>query len=348
MKKLLLFLVLGLFTFGLAACTPEEEELDSDYLNQPYADQTITIYFVPSIPADEILEYTEPLADMVVEQLANMGIEVAGVEILVSSSYEAAGEALLSGTGDVGFLPGGTYVMYADEDNSPVDVILTATRAGLTKDSSNAADWNDGEPTEGDSEYQVGYYKGLIVAGTSDAARTVADKVNAGNTLVWDDVKDLNWCVRSATSSSGYIYPNIWLMENFDGKTFDDITNLTETSGYGDTMASLATGTCDVGTIYADARRDYADDWTSSYARTESVWAETDVIGVTANIYNDTISISNVNIDERLEMALTLAFINIANTEAGLAVMEVYSHEGYVIADDSDYDDARTASDLSN
>lgn len=347
MKKFLVLFLALLLVFSLSACDDEEIVL-GDYLNQPYADQTITIYFVPSRPADEILEYTAPLAAMIEQQLLDMGIVVAGVEIIVSSSYEAAGEALLAGTGDVGFLPGGTYVMYADEDDSPVDVILTATRAGLTKDSMNAIDWNDGLPTEGDPSYQVGYYKGLIIAGTSAAARTLADKVNAGTTLVWDDIKDLKWCTRSATSSSGYIYPNIWLMENFDGKTFDDITNIQETSGYGETMSSLATGTCDVGTIYADARRDYADDWTTTYGRTDSVWAETDVVGVTANIFNDTISISSVNIDERLQMALTLAFINIANTTEGLAVMEVYSHQGYMIAEDSDYDDARTASDMSN
>lgn len=346
MKKLLVLVLSLLLVFSLSACE-DDEVIIGDYLNQPYASQTITVYFVPSRPADEILEYTEPLAAMVKAQLMDMGIEVKEIEILVSSTYEAAGEAMLSGTADVGFLPGGTYVMFADEDNSPVDVILTATRAGLTKDSSVAKDWNDGLATEGDPDYQVAYYKGLIIAGTSAAARTLSDKVNAGTALVWDDVKDLNWCVRSSSSSSGYIYPNIWLMENFDGKTFDDITNLTITSGYGDTLSSLAIGTCDVGTIYADARRDYADDWTTTYARSASIWTETDVVGVTANIYNDTISISSVNIDERLEMALSLAFINIANTEAGLAVMEVYSHQGYTIAHDEDYDDARTASALS-
>ena len=170
--------------------------------------------------------------------------------------------------------------------------------------------------------------------------------MNAGTTLVWDDVKDLDWCVRSATSSSGYIYPAVWLSEQF-GKTFDDVTGtVTITGGYGDTMASLATGTCDVGTIYADARRDYADDWTSTYGRTESVWDETDVVGVTANIMNDTISVSTVNLDRYLIAAITLAFINIAQTEEGLAVMAVYSHEGYITVSDSDYDPARAAAAL--
>jgi len=338
MKKVLALLMFLGFVFGLTACNQKVD----------YSDYTLKVYFVPSRPADEILTITEPLADLLKTELFNLGYEVAGVEILVSSTYEAAGEALLAGTGDIAFLPGGTYVMYADIEDSPVDVILAATRAGLSKDSEDAADWNDGLATEGDSEYQVAYYKGLIVAGTSTAARTLADKVNAGTPLVWDDVKSLNWCVRSATSSSGYIYPAIWLAENFDNHTFDDVAaaggTVTVTGGYGDTMSSLAVGTCDVGTIYADARRDYADEWTAEYGRTESIWAETDVVGVTANIMNDTISVSYVNLDAGIVEAIQQAFLNIAQTEAGLAVMAVYSHEGYTIVTDEDYDDARTAS----
>ena len=345
MKKLLVLFLSLLLVVSLSACDDDEVVL-GDYLNQPYADQVITVYFVPSRPADEILEYTEPLAAMIEQQLLDMGIVVSGVEIIVSSSYEAAGEALLAGTGDVGFLPGGTYVMYADETDSPVDVILTATRAGLTKDSMDAIDWNDGVATDGDPDYQVGYYKGLIIAGTSTAGRALADKVNAGTELVWDDVKDLNWCVRSATSSSGYIYPNLWVYTNFDGKTFEDLDNVFETGGYGATMAELAVGTCDVGTIYADARMHYGGSWTEDYGRTDSIWDETDVIGVTGNIMNDTISVSRVNLDQGIIDAIQQAFINLAQTDAGLAVMEVYNHTNYVVALDSDYDSARDLRDF--
>jgi phosphonate transport system substrate-binding protein len=336
MKKLLLLVLTVFAVFTLSACGNKEEE-------NPYEDLTLKVYFVPSRPADEILEITEPLAELLKAELMELGFDVAGVDILVSSTYEAAGEALLGGTGDVAFIPGGTYVAYKDVADSPVEVILAATRAGLTKDSSNAMDWNDGVATDGDDDYQVAYYKGLLVAGTSAAARTLADKVNNGDTLVWADVKDLNFCVRSATSSSGYIYPAIWMQEMFD-KTFDDVEGtVTQTGGYGDTMASLATGTCDVGTIYADARRDYADEWVGEYSRTLTIWEETDVIGVTGNIMNDTISVSMVNLDQDLADAIQQAFLNIAETEAGQLVMTVYSHQGYTVVTDAEYAGARAA-----
>ena len=336
MKKLLVLFLSLVLVFTLSGC--QDEEID-------YSEHTLTVYFVPSRPADEILTITAPLEQMLLDELADAGYDLEGVDIIVSSSYEAAGEAMLSGTADVGFLPGGTYIMYADEDDSPVDVILTATRAGLQKDSELAKDWNDGEST-GTFNWQVAYYKGLIIAGISADARTLAAKVNAGTDLVWDDVKDLNWCVRSSTSSSGYIYPTLWMMDNFDGKDFDDASSVTTTTGYGDTMSKLATGVCDVGTIYADARRDYADEWVGDYGRTLTIWDETDVVGVTSNIYNDTISVSEVNLDEGIIEAIQQAFLNIAETREGLLVMMVYSHDGYIVAVDEDYDDARAAAAL--
>lgn len=336
MKKAFLALTLLLSAFVLAACGGSEG----------YADQTLTVYFVPSRPADEILEITEPLADLLKAELAELGFEVGDVKILVSSTYEAAGEALLAGTGDIAYLPGGTYVSYKDVDGSPVEVILASTRGGLNKDSADAADWNDGQPTEADPNYQVAYYKGLLIAGPSAAGQAVSDKVNSGADLVWDDIKDLNYCVASATSSSGYIYPSVWLLDTF-GKSFDDVEGtVTTTSGYGDSAASIATGTCDVATFYADARRDYANNWEGDYGRSASIWDETNVIGVTANVMNDTISVSNVNMDQDLIDAIQQAFLNIAETPEGLDVMSVYSHQGYTEVSDSDYDAARTAAEI--
>lgn len=335
MKKLLSLLLVTALVLVLAACGGDDKV--------DYSEHTLTVYFVPSRPAAEILTMTAPLEQMLLDELALAGYDLAGVEILVSSTYEAAGIAMLAGTADIAYLPGGTYVMFADSaevPNSPVEVILSASRSGLSKDSLDAIDWNDGSATTA-IEGQVSYYKGLLIAGPSDAGRLLASKVNAGTTLVWNDIKDLNWCVSSPSSSSGFIYPNLWIYENFGGMTFADMPNVTTSGSYGAKMAELATGSCDVGTIYADARRDYADEWVGEYARTLTIWDETDVIGVTPNIMNDTISVSRVNLDQGIIDAIQQAYLNIAETAAGLEVMAVYSHGGYVIAVDSDYDSAK-------
>ncbi len=337
MKKLLtIALMLVLATSLFAGCTPEAVD--------PPADDTTTIeklvvYFVPSREPEEIVTATEPLKELLINELATMGYEIGEVDIQVGTSYEAVGEALSAGTAHVGLIPGGTYVLYDDG----CDVILTATRAGLNKDSDVAADWNDGLPTTGDGP-QVTYYKGLIVAGPSEKGQAIAAKVNNGEALTKEDMMGLNWGVRSATSSSGYIYPSLWLEDQF-GITLSDITTKVQTDSYGSSVAQLASGMIDVATFYADARRDYADKWNTDFGADGSIWEQTNVVGVTEGIYNDTISVTNNNADMTPEFkaALQDAFINIAKTEEGLAVIDIYAHEGYQKAVSEDYDGARAA-----
>ena len=92
---------------------------------------TLNVYFVPSRDPDEIVTATEPLANLMQTELAGLGYDIGEVKITVGTTFEAVGEALAAGTADVGFIPGGTYVLYDDG----ADVILTATRDGLNKDS---------------------------------------------------------------------------------------------------------------------------------------------------------------------------------------------------------------------
>ena len=117
------------------------------------------------------------------------------VDITVGTSYEAVGEALAAGTADVGLIPGGTYVLYDDG----CDVLLTATRDGLSIDSDNAKDWNDNAPTEPTTE-QVTSYRALMIAGPSAKGQELAAKVNAGEALTWEDVSSANWSVANSSS----------------------------------------------------------------------------------------------------------------------------------------------------
>mgnify|MGYP002979254702 CR=1 FL=1 len=98
----------------------------------------------------------------------------------------------------------------------------------------------------------------------------------------------------------------------------------------------------------ADARRDYAERWNTEFNREASIWEETNVIGVTAPIYNDTISVSKNSeiMDDALIAALQNAFINIGNTDEGKQVIAIYSHNGYQKAQSSDYDNERAAQKL--
>lgn len=301
----------------------------------------LVVYFVPSRDPAEIQEATEPLSEMLKAELSELGFDFENIRIEVGTSFEAVGEALSSGTAQVGFIPGGTYVLYDDG----VDVALTATRFGLSHDSDNPADWNTA-PTE-NTDKKVTYYRALIVAGPSEKGQELAAKINNGEELTLDDIQSATWAVSSNTTSpAGYIYPSLWLEENF-GISITDLNNKVALDNYATMLSQLASGQVDVMVTYADARLDYADQWTSSFGRTASIWDETNLIGVTEGIYNDTISVTkDSSMTPELKEAIQQAFINIGNTEEGQEIISIYSHKGYEIGNNSDYDAERAAQEL--
>ena len=285
---------------------------------------------------------------------ANLGYDIGEVDITVGTSYEATGEAMSAGTIDVGWLPGGTYAIYSQ--NGEVAVILTATRAGLSNDSENPADWNGEANKTLPTEEQVKFYRSLIYAAPTEKGKALAAKANAGEEITWDDLNDCVWAVGNTSSSAGYIYPTMWLMDHYDGKKISDLSSVL-TLGYADAFAQAAAEQVDIICCYADGRRDYETAWNlpvdqqddtgkQGMGREDSIWNELNVIGVTPGIYNDTVAITTakpeINNPEFIA-ALQQALINIIGTEEGAQIFSVYSHTGYAIANDSDYDGARQA-----
>lgn len=329
-------------TQATQATQESEAATESAESTENIAIDTLRVAFVPSREPEEIITATEPLKQLLTDELATLGYDIGNVDITVGTSYEAVGEALSAGTTDVGLIPGGTYVLYDDG----CDVILTATRDGLSIDSDDPKDWNDNAPTEPTDE-QVTSYRALIIAGPSEVGKALSDKVNNGEELTWDDVNGANWSVANSSSPAGYIYPSLWLQENYN-HNITELAHAVQSDSYGSAFARLASGQVDVLCTYADARRDYVDEWTGEYAMTNSIWDDTAVIGVTPAIYNDTISVSKTSaiMDDAFKEALTQAFINIGETDEGKEVIAIYSHNGYQRAQSSDYDSERAAQEM--
>ncbi len=314
-----------LFVFLLTGCgSSEDDKVIED----------LSVSFVPSAPADEILTAAAPLEDMLKEELAKSGYTVENVDIEVGTTYEAVGEALTTGSTDIALIPGGTYVMYED---SGAELALTATRDALSVDSAEPADWN-AAPTEYTSDSAT-FYRSLIVAGPSEYGQELSDKVANGEDLTYDDLAQAQWCVQSSSSSAGYLYPSLWLTENYD-KSISDLPNQVEIKGYGEAVSRLASEQCDVAPMYADARMDNQASWNEDQG---DIFEATNVIGVTDPIMNDTISVSSESdiYSEDFLKAVQDAFINIASTEEGLATVKPYSHTGYEIGNPDDYDAER-------
>lgn len=342
MKKFLALLLAVAMIVGCTSAMAEAVKMDK-----------LTLQFVPSKDADVIITGTKNLPDLLKAELLKQGYDVGTIDISVGTSYEATGEAMAAGTIDIGWLPGGTYALYSDD----VDVILTATRAGLSNDSTDAKTWNGDANKTTPTDQQVTFYRSLIYATPSAYGKELAAKVNAGEALTWDDLNKANWAVLKNSSSAGYIYPTMWLMDKYDGKKITDLANVVTLSGYGESFAQAAAEAVDVIVCYADGRRDYEAAWKiatdqkddtgkAGMGRSDSIWNELNVIGVTAPIYNDTVSITKAIpavYNPEFIKAMQTALINIIGTEEGKAIFSVYSHTGYALATDADYDGARKA-----
>lgn len=173
MKKLLALLLALVLCLSAVSALAETKKLDK-----------LTFQFVPSKDADVIITGTKNLPELVKAEMLKQGYDIGEVEISVGTNYNATGEALAAGSIDVGWLPGGTYALYSDE----TDVILTATRAGLSNDSTDPATWNGDANKTLPTDQQVTFYRSLIYAGPSEYGKQLAAKVNAGEKLTWEDL----------------------------------------------------------------------------------------------------------------------------------------------------------------
>ncbi len=326
---------------GTEAQKAENEESEAPAQTEEI--DSLKIAFSPYADADVITASTEPLELLLQETLRAKGYDVKNIDMTVGTSYTAVGEALSAGSADLGFISGGNYVLFSDD----CDVLLTALRYAINKDSDNPADWNDGTIEENTEEMST-YYRSIILAGPSEKGQELIRKVNDGEELTWDDLNSATWTVLGPTSASGYIYPCLWLQEHY-GKSISDLDHVVESESHTTALARLAAGQADVMVSYGHIRIKNAPVWISDYAGTDEMVNQTGIIGVTEGIYNDMIAYSKASdlmADEAFRQAVGEAFIEIAQTEEGKEIISVFSQVGYEWGDDANYDGERAAQEL--
>ena len=326
-----------------AANGSESAASESTESTEPKAVDSLKIAFSPYADADTITTATEPLENLLKEELLTKGYDVADIDMTVGTSYTAVGEALSAGSADIGFISGGNYVLFSDD----CDVLLTALRYAINKDSEDPKDWNDGTIEENTDQMST-YYRSIILAGPSEKGQELLAKVNNGEELTWDDLNSATWAVMGPTSASGYIYPSLWLQEHY-GKTIADLDHVVQSDSHSTSLARLATGQADVMVSFGHIRIKNAPKWETELGGTAPMVEQTGVIGVTEGIYNDMIAYSknsDTMADEDFRKALGESFIEIADTDEGREIISVFSQVGYTWGQDSDYDGERAAQEL--
>lgn len=268
-----------------------------------YTPKTLTVQFVPSTSANTLEAKAKPLEGLLEKQLGGK----IKVKVTVSTSYNALVEAMKSKQVDVGFLPPDGYVQAHKQ--KAANVLLMAERYGVK------------EPGGKNTTKLVKSYNAMIVVKKGSSIKS------------WKDLKGKKIAVQDATSSSGYIWPVAELKEKgLDVVKQDTLTTVT---GHDQGVMSVLNGDTDAAFVFEDARQLVEKDVPNIMKKVVPIYV------TEKPIPNDTISVRS-DMNKSFEKKLKKAFKAIAKSKKGRKIIEnVYQHEGYVDAKDSDFNIVR-------
>ncbi|MBE3596863.1 MAG: phosphate/phosphite/phosphonate ABC transporter substrate-binding protein [Hydrogenibacillus sp.] len=151
------------------------------------------------------------------------------------------------------------------------------------------------------------------------------------------DLKGKKIAFVDPASTSGYVYPVVLLKKNgIDPEK--DITPIMS-GGHDKAILALLRGDADVAVSFDDAR-------TIVEKTDPDVMNKTRILTYTDNIPNDTVSVRS-SLPEAWKEKIKAAFLGIAEDEHGKQIIQdIYSHDGYTEAKDSDFDVVREANRL--
>lgn len=234
---------------------------------------------------------------------AELGMEV---NVTVATDYNGLIEAMASNQVHVGLLAPASYVLASDE--GAAEVILKALRYDVADDGSPLTTLVDG-------------YKSQLIVGKDSGITGVAD------------LEGKRIAISSFTSTSGFVWPANLLADNgIDPQT--DVTWV-NAGGHDNAVLAVINGDADAAFTFKDARTLVVGDYPDVNDRVI-------FLQDTENIPNDTIAVIPT-LDPDLKERIQEAFLAIAEDATKIAVMDaIYSHKGYAVAVDSEYDIVRT------
>lgn len=237
------------------------------------------------------------------QQLLSDELEVP-VKVHIATNYNTMIEGLKSKKIDIAFISPVSYTLA--HDAHAADVLLKSK--GYLVD-------NKGNQTH----HLVDYYRSQIVVRKDS------------NINHLKDLKDKKIALQDVESTSGYIYPLTTLMEK--GIKKSDI-QIQQVKGHDQGLIALLNHDVEAVATYQDARADLKKD-------DPDIYQETKVIYRTKKIPNDTISVRN-DMSNKWKNKISQAFINISHTKKGKQIIsDIYGHQGYEKAKDSDFDTVR-------
>jgi len=295
-KLLLIMATLLILPATLAACGKASSSAGSK--SEAYAPKKLTVEFVPSSNAGTIEAKAKPLEGLLKKQL---GIPVT---VSVSTDYNTIVEAMGSKKVDIGFLPPDAYVLahkqYGDK------VLLQAQRYGVS------------EPNDKATKELVNFYRSQILVRKDSGIKSIKD------------LKGKKIAVQDTTSTAGWIYPAVEMLDHGVNINKDGIQTVT-VKGHDQGVLSVYNKNTDAAFVFQGARNIVMKD-------EKDIMSKVVPIYTTGKIPNDTIT-ARGDMSEKWQKKIASAFKEIAKTKQGHDIISsVYSHQGYADSKDSNFD----------
>lgn len=288
----LALLVLPITLFGCGKATSSTSSSSAGY-----TPKKLTVEFVPSSNAGTIEAKAKPLEGLLKKQL---GIPVT---VSVSTDYNTIVEAMGSKKVDVGFLPPDAYVLAHKQYHDKA--ILQAERYGVK------------EPNDQATKQLVNYYRSQILVRKDSGIKSIKD------------LKGKKIAVQDTTSTAGWIFPAVELLEHGINVNKDGIKTV-QVKGHDQGVLSVYNKNTDAAFVFQGARNLVKKD-------VPNIMSQVVPIYITGKIPNDTITVRG-DMTAKWQKKVAEAFKAIAKTKKGHAIISsVYSHEGYADSKDSNF-----------
>jgi len=176
------------------------------------------------------------------------------------------------------------------------------------------------------------YYYGMIIA----------RKDSGINSL--NDLKGKKFSFGDPISTSGHVFPKMLLLEK-GIKPETDFENVVFSGAHDATVLAVFHKKVDAGATFSDDAEGVNGSW-KKYLKPEEA-EQLKIIGVSEPIPSDNICVS-AELDPKIAEKIAKIIITFGNTEEGKKMMKkLYKFDGYMLANDGDYDSVRKAFALS-
>jgi len=309
-KSFLTLATVAVAGLALSACAPTEDAA-------PEAPETLVVGLVPSQDVDQLVLDGEELAGLLEEQLD------MPVDVIVTDSYNALVVAMQAGQAHVGMF--GPIALVQAVDQAGAEAVLQSVRFGS---STYVTQWFTNDTDRFCTTDIVTDEDGYTFCNGTDTAESGPVGQDALANITEDEII----AFVDEGSASGYYYPATQLQEvgldpfNLSGAFF--------AGGHPNAVSAVARGEATVGTSYNDARSSVVEE-------IPTVGSDVTVFAWSTNIPNDGIAVGG-DLPEDLKTSITDAFLAIADTEDGIAILNaIYNIDGLVPADLDALDAAR-------